>query len=190
MWGEGGRRASAGTTHSHTIAAAKACGEARAPAPAPEPRRARLLRCHPTNTVMVVPATQARPHRRPCVCACVCVRMLWGKPRRTAAGVWAHPSGAPAKTRRLSAGEIASRVKKLERRRDELTRGIEADEARMAEIDATFCEPGFYDRTPASERTSLEEEREALGASVSAAMEEWEGIEARIERLGSTSQAG
>jgi len=94
---------------------------------------------------------------------------------------------APAKTPRLSAGEVASRVKKLERRRDELTRGIEADEARMAEIDATFCEPGFYDRTPASERTSLEEEREALGASVSAAMEEWERIEARIERLESTA---
>ena len=74
-------------------------------------------------------------------------------------------------------------MKKLQSRGDDLTRGIEADEARMAEIDAPFCEPGFYDRTPSSERAGLEEERETLGASVATAMEEWERIEAKIEGL-------
>ena len=96
---------------------------------------------------------------------------------------------APAKQRPLSTSAVASRVKKLERRRDELTRSIEADEKRMAEIDERFCLPGFYDQTPAHERASLEEERASIESRVSSAMEEWEGIETKIDALQATTRA-
>jgi hypothetical protein len=66
-------------------------------------------------------------------------------------------------------------------RRDELTDRIDAAETRIAEIDAAFCEPGYYDRTPA-EVATLEAERAELEATVERLMSEWESVERQLDQ--------
>ena len=70
---------------------------------------------------------------------------------------------------------------RLERRRDEITADIEAAEARILEIDEAFCQPGYYDRTPADRVTLLEAERARLQARLDELMESWAGVEKEIE---------
>ncbi len=74
--------------------------------------------------------------------------------------------------------------KKLQRHQDELMGRIEAGEARVAEIEALFCEPGYYDRTPADEARALEEERSRLSESVARDTAAWEQA---VEELGQLS---
>jgi ATPase subunit of ABC transporter with duplicated ATPase domains len=64
-----------------------------------------------------------------------------------------------------------------EERIQALTGRIEAAEARIAEIDATFCEPGYFERTPKSETAALERERARLQAEVERLVEEWGALE-------------
>jgi ATPase subunit of ABC transporter with duplicated ATPase domains len=72
-------------------------------------------------------------------------------------------------------------LKHLEARRDELTDRVDAAETRMAEIDAAFCEPGYYDRTPADAVATLEAERAELEATVERLMSEWESVERQLD---------
>jgi hypothetical protein len=57
---------------------------------------------------------------------------------------------------------------------------IEAAEARVAEIDAMFCEQGFFERTPNAELRRLEKERESRAAEASRLMERWEELEREL----------
>jgi ATPase subunit of ABC transporter with duplicated ATPase domains len=75
----------------------------------------------------------------------------------------------------------AARRARLEHRRDELTGAIDAAEARMAEIDAAFCDAGYYDRTPQEEVAALEAERATLQRRVEYLMGEWESVERELE---------
>ena len=61
--------------------------------------------------------------------------------------------------------------------------GPESAEARLAEIDATFCSEGFYERTPGEEVSALEAERGELQTGVDANMEEWDSLERELETL-------
>jgi ABC-type multidrug transport system ATPase subunit len=70
--------------------------------------------------------------------------------------------------------------RELERRRDDLTAKIEAAEARVAEIDALFCEPGFFEKTPGHERRRLEGEREERATEATRLMARWEALEQEI----------
>ena len=64
-----------------------------------------------------------------------------------------------------------------------MTASIEADEARVAEIDEAFCAEGYYERTSPEDVARFEQERSDLSEKVERAMEEWSELEERIESL-------
>ena len=76
--------------------------------------------------------------------------------------------------------------RQAERREEELAgllERVETAESRLGEIDASFCEPGFFDRTPAGEVRQLRDERSRLESRVA-------DLTARWERLAGESEAG
>jgi ATPase subunit of ABC transporter with duplicated ATPase domains len=73
--------------------------------------------------------------------------------------------------------------KKLERRRDEITAEIEAAEARVAEIEALFCQEGYFERTAPEEVAALEAERAATRERADALVAEWEEVEGKLEAM-------
>ncbi len=91
-------------------------------------------------------------------------------------------STAPAGERRPTGGSGNPRV--LERRRDDLTGRIEKAEARVAEIDARFSEPGFFDRTDPTEVQRLQEERAVRVNEVADLLVRWEAVEEELAALG------
>ncbi len=74
--------------------------------------------------------------------------------------------------------------RKLLARRDEVTRAIEAAERRIAEIEAMYCRPGFFEETPKPQIEALEKEQSALAPALEQLMREWEQIELEVEALG------
>ena len=76
-----------------------------------------------------------------------------------------------------------NRQKQLPLRRDELVAAIDAAEARRAEIHARWCEPDYYERTPAADVAALEAEEQALGPKIDALVAEWEAVEKEIDAL-------
>jgi ATPase subunit of ABC transporter with duplicated ATPase domains len=90
----------------------------------------------------------------------------------------------PAASAQRPSPDGARERKRLEDRREELVSSLEAAELRLAEIDQTFCRPGFYDETPQGEITALESERLALAGEVQDAMRAWEDVEEALDRLG------
>ena len=77
-----------------------------------------------------------------------------------------------------------ARIGQLERRRDEILSGIEAAEARIAEVDAVFSGPGYFERTPPDEVSELQRERSRLQEKVEHLMEDWERVERELEGRG------
>ena len=80
-------------------------------------------------------------------------------------------------------GGAKAQLKRLRARLDEVTARIAVAEARVAGIDATFCEPEYFARTPASAVRALEEERARLQTELTALMTEWERAEGEIAEL-------
>jgi ATPase subunit of ABC transporter with duplicated ATPase domains len=72
----------------------------------------------------------------------------------------------------------------LEKRRGELTESIESAEARIAEIDALFCQPGYFENTPSDVVTAARTERTQLQATAERLMTEWETVETAIDDIG------
>ncbi len=79
------------------------------------------------------------------------------------------------------------RVKELRRRRDELTAEIETTEARVHEINEKFCNPGFFDKTPAGEIRKLEAEQKKLSGRVDELMASWEDVEKELAASADTA---
>ena len=75
----------------------------------------------------------------------------------------------------------AKKIKQLELRRDVVTAAIEKAEARIEEIDAVFCEPGFFEDTSDSKIRSMQQERDKLATDLEGLMTEWEEIEKTLE---------
>jgi ABC-type multidrug transport system ATPase subunit len=73
------------------------------------------------------------------------------------------------------------RLKRLAARRDELMAEIEAAETRVGEIEASFAEPAFYDRTTPATIQALEEERASLKARAEGLVAEWEDVAREVE---------
>jgi chromosome segregation ATPase len=73
-----------------------------------------------------------------------------------------------------------SDLRRLERRRDELTAEIEKAEARVAEIDRDFAAAGFFERTAPDAVQRMTTERERLQQKVEQLMEEWESLEGEL----------
>jgi ATPase subunit of ABC transporter with duplicated ATPase domains len=74
----------------------------------------------------------------------------------------------------------ANRLKQLPAKRDQVVAAIEVAEARKAAIHALWCEPGYYEKTPAADVTKVEEEEKALGPKIDALLAEWESLEAEL----------
>ncbi len=66
-------------------------------------------------------------------------------------------------------------------RREIVTTLIDEAEARIGEIDALFCEEGFFERSGENRVKDLQTEQENLKTRVSELMAEWEDIETQLE---------
>jgi ATPase subunit of ABC transporter with duplicated ATPase domains len=77
----------------------------------------------------------------------------------------------------------ANRKKQLPAKRDEALRAIEVAEARKAQIQALWCEAGFYEKTPKDEVKALEDEGKAIEGRIEALLQEWEALEVEIAEL-------
>jgi ATPase subunit of ABC transporter with duplicated ATPase domains len=74
----------------------------------------------------------------------------------------------------------ANRQKQLPLLRDRALAAIEAAEARKAQIQASFCEAGFFEGTPKDEVLALEAEERALTPKIEALIAEWEALETEL----------
>ncbi len=82
------------------------------------------------------------------------------------------------------AREVEKRVRELTRRRDQVTGEVERAEARVGEINETFCNPTYFERTPPKEVRKLETEQKTLNETIESLMGEWEAIEGELASLG------
>ena len=81
--------------------------------------------------------------------------------------------------RRSREGREERDQRESERREEELAgllERVETTESRLREIDAAFCEAGFYERTPPEEVRRLKEERSRLERQVSDLTARWERL--------------
>jgi len=101
------------------------------------------------------------------------------KEKKAAKGIKPSASSGQkgSKKNRYKGGELA-------KRRDKITTRIQKSESRVAEIDKTFCDPTFYDRTPPDEVRTLEAERVELQNRVADLIKKWEKIEEALAQLG------
>ena len=76
------------------------------------------------------------------------------------------------------------RERELKARGGRLTDRIEVAEARVAEIDAVFAAPSFYETAGPDEVGALQAERRGLTEEIARLMREWEDVEAEIEGAG------
>ena len=84
-----------------------------------------------------------------------------------------------------SSADMEREVRQLERKRDDLTMSVEGIERRLREIDAMFCEDGFFDRSSTDEISRLEAERADVEKKLEDLMEQWSAAEARLDQLSS-----
>jgi ATPase subunit of ABC transporter with duplicated ATPase domains len=75
-------------------------------------------------------------------------------------------------------------VRRLETRRDQITASVEESERRISEIDRTFAEPGFFERTAAESVAALQAERGRLEEGLGRLIAEWEQVERELETAG------
>ena len=93
-------------------------------------------------------------------------------------------SGAAGGAGRGAVRKPTRRERELKARGGRLTDRIEVAEARVAEIDAVFAAPSFYETAGPDEVTALQAERRGLTAEIARLMREWEGVEAETEGAG------
>jgi ATPase subunit of ABC transporter with duplicated ATPase domains len=108
----------------------------------------------------------------------VLARARQEKKRETAAKKGASPAAD---------AERAKNAKRLEKERDRLTAEIDRAEKRVHEISELFCNPGFFDKTPAAEVKKLENEQKTLTARLDELMAAWEKVEKELEGAGNRS---
>ena len=71
----------------------------------------------------------------------------------------------------------------LEKQRDNFTAEIEKAEKRINEINELFCNPSFFDKTPAGDVKKLENEQKQLNTKIEQLMADWEKAEAELAEL-------
>jgi hypothetical protein len=64
-----------------------------------------------------------------------------------------------------------------------LTETIDRAEARVHEINEIFCDPTYFDRTPAQQVRKLEQEQKALNLEIDTLMTEWEEAERKLTEI-------
>ncbi|MEZ5333327.1 MAG: ABC-F family ATP-binding cassette domain-containing protein [Thermoanaerobaculia bacterium] len=73
--------------------------------------------------------------------------------------------------------------RRLERERERLTAAIEKAEERVHEINETFCDPAFFERTERGRVRKLEDEQKRLKGEIEGLMEAWEQLEEELTQL-------
>ena len=74
-----------------------------------------------------------------------------------------------------------NRAAQLPKLRDKILADISAAEARKAEIQTLYADPGFFQRASRDEIDALVKEQESLGPKIDALVVEWEAIERELE---------
>ena len=74
-----------------------------------------------------------------------------------------------------------NRLKALEKKRDELTKQIEAMESRVHDISERFLDPALFGKGAQAEARRLEDEQKQLKLKIEDQMAEWEKVEAELE---------
>ncbi len=72
------------------------------------------------------------------------------------------------------------RQRELAGKRDRLTDAIEKAESRIHEINETFCDPTYFDKTPPDKVRQLEAEQKKLKTRVDELMRDWESVEEEL----------
>jgi len=80
--------------------------------------------------------------------------------------------------------KVRARQRKLLADRDRVTAAIEEAEKRQAEIQQRYCEPGFFEQTPADEVSALQAEEAALPPRIEELMAAWEQVEEELAKDG------
>jgi ATPase subunit of ABC transporter with duplicated ATPase domains len=75
-----------------------------------------------------------------------------------------------------------NRAAQLPKLRDKILAEISAAEARKAEIEALYADPGFFQRASRDEIDSLVNEQESLGPKIDGLVGEWEALERELEQ--------
>jgi ATPase subunit of ABC transporter with duplicated ATPase domains len=99
----------------------------------------------------------------------------------------AHKRAEKARAdRRASANdnETKKRLRQVERKLEEVTQAIEKAEARVHEINETFCDPTYFERTEPAKVRKLETEQKSLTERVAELMSEWERLEQEKAEIG------
>ncbi len=92
-------------------------------------------------------------------------------------------AGARAGRTPVDDQQLQKEQRKLARQRDQATAEIERAESRVGEINELFCNPGFFDKTPAPETRRLEAEQKNLAGRIEELMKEWETLEEQLNEL-------
>jgi ATPase subunit of ABC transporter with duplicated ATPase domains len=80
-------------------------------------------------------------------------------------------------------GDSGKKLRALTQERDSLTADIEQAEDRVNEINETFCDPKFFDRTSDKDVRKLEQEQKTMSSKIEELMTRWEELEADITTL-------
>ncbi len=73
-----------------------------------------------------------------------------------------------------------SKVQKLTTQRERVTADIDRVEQRLRRITESYCEPGFFEKTPKVELAALEAEEAQLKPQLERLMGDWEAVEAEL----------
>lgn len=106
-----------------------------------------------------------------------------GRPRPSASTQVSPPKDVETKSAAHRRQEKKARdreVRRLEKKRDELTLQIDAAESELTQLQARFCEADFYTQTTPGDVAQLQEQQRELEAQIAAWMEEWEHLENEI----------
>ena len=77
-------------------------------------------------------------------------------------------------------GDPSGGEKALRQRRQQITAEIDGGESRLGEIDASFADPTFYERSSPEDVRSLEDERATLDSRLAELLAEWEAVEEEL----------
>ncbi|HXU63493.1 MAG TPA: ABC-F family ATP-binding cassette domain-containing protein, partial [Polyangia bacterium] len=91
-------------------------------------------------------------------------------------------TAAPAAESWAEQKKRRNRAAQLPKLRDKVLADISAAEARKAEIQAIYGDPGFFQRASRDEIDALVKEQESLGPKIDALVAEWEALERELEQ--------
>ena len=96
----------------------------------------------------------------------------------------AKPARTDNAVQKMSPYTISREKKRLGTERDGVTKRLEVVEARVKEIDAKFADASTYEEEERDVVRELQAERERLSTESAQLVQDWERLEAELDRLG------